>query len=48
MQDEALYKCRFLLFEGPVLEAQPRRMVPKGYLSLGGIYGGVSELAPYG
>ena len=25
MQDEALYKCRFLLFEDPVLEAQPRR-----------------------
>ena len=32
----------------PALEAQPRRVVPKGYLSLGGILGGVSEVAPYG
>ena len=37
VQDEALYKCRLLLFEDPSLEAQPRHVVPKGYLSLGGI-----------
>ena len=48
MQDEALYKCCLLLFEDPALEAQPRRVVPKGYLSLGGILGGVSKPAPYG
>ena len=27
MQDEALYKCRLLLFEDPALEAQPRHEV---------------------
>ena len=48
MQDEALYKCRLLLFYDPALEAQPWRVVPKGYLSLGGILGGVSKPAPYG
>ena len=37
MQDKARYKCRLLLFEDPALEAQPRRVVPKRYLSLGGI-----------
>ena len=42
VQDEALYKCR-LLFEDPTLEAEPRRMVPKGCLSLGGILGGQSH-----
>ena len=45
MQDGALYKCRLLLFEDPILEAQPRRVVPKGYLSFGGISGDVSEPA---
>ena len=48
MQDEALYKCRLLLFEDLALEAQPRRVVPKGYLSLGRILGGVSKPAPSG
>ena len=38
MQDEALYKCHLLLFEDPALEAQHRRVVLKGYLSLGGIW----------
>ena len=27
MQDEALYKCRLLLFEDPALEARPRHEV---------------------
>ena len=48
MQNEAQFKCRLLLFEDPTLEARPRRVVPKGYLSLGGILGGVLKLAPYG
>ena len=48
MPDEAQYKCHVLLFEDPALEAQPPRVVPKGYLSLGGILGGVSKPAPYG
>ena len=43
MQDEALYKCRLLLFEDLALEAQPWCVVPKGYLSSGGIFGGVSS-----
>ena len=30
MQDEALYKCRLLLFEDPALEAQPRYEVAVG------------------
>ena len=38
VQDEALDKCRLLLFEDPALEAQHRRVVPKGYLALGGIW----------
>ena len=46
VQDEALYKCRLLIFEDPALEAQ-RRVVPKDYLSLEGILGGVSKPAPY-
>ena len=48
VQDEALYKCYLLFFEEPPLEAQLWRVVPKYYLSLGGILGGVSKLAPYG
>ena len=47
MQDEALYKCRLLLFEDPAPEAQTRHVVPKGYLSLGDIWGGVSKPPPY-
>ena len=46
MQDEALYKCRLLLFNNPALEAQPKHVVPKGYVSLGGILGGVSTPSP--
>ena len=30
MQDEALYKCRLMLFEDPALEAQPRYEVAVG------------------
>ena len=30
MQDEALYKCRLLLFEDPALEALPRHEVADG------------------
>ena len=37
-----------LLFEDPALEAQPEHVVPKGYLSLSGILGGVSKSAPEG
>ena len=47
VQDEALNKCCLLLFEDPAPEAQRRPVVPKAYLSLGGILGGKSKLAPY-
>ena len=46
MQDEALYKCCLLLFEDPALEAQPRRVVPKGYVSLGGHFGRCVKASP--
>ena len=46
VQDEALYKCHLLLFEDPALEAQSRRVVPKGYMSLAVIPGGVSKPYP--
>ena len=48
MQDEALYKCRLLLFKGPAPEARPWHVVQKSYLSLGGIWRGVSKPAPDG
>ena len=35
-------------FEDPTLEAQPRHVVPEGYLSLEGILRGVSKPTPYG
>ena len=45
VQDEALYKCRLLLFEDPTLEAQPRCVVPEGPQ---GAFWEVCESASYG
>ena len=43
MQDNALYKCCLLLSEVTALEDQPRRVVPKTYLSLGDILERMSD-----
>ena len=38
MQDEALHTCCLLLSKDPAIEAQPQRVVPKGYLSFGAFW----------